>query len=140
MNLTKLYETPNKYSEQNNEAWFDDHEEIELLLEAYLQAVDGTFSQAKLLNKEIDSAMDLLMLRLDTARNSLLRIDLMVSSITSVAAVGALVAGIFGMNLSSGVEDTPHWFWGVASTLVFGSIILVTSIFWYIRHKGWLIA
>mmetsp|Transcript_12189 Transcript_12189/g.15849 ORF Transcript_12189/g.15849 Transcript_12189/m.15849 type:complete len:453 (+) Transcript_12189:89-1447(+) len=139
MNLTKIKQNPDYYFERNQVVWEGDHEEIELLLENYVQSVDGTYSQAQLLSHEIDSAMDLLYVRLDTARNQLLRVDLMVSSITSVAAVGALVAAIFGMNLRSGVEDTPEWFWTVAGILIFGCAFSVALMFLYIKYKGWLI-
>ena len=41
MNLTKVRQNPGYYAEEEEDEWEGDHEEIELLLENYVQAVDG---------------------------------------------------------------------------------------------------
>jgi Mg2+ and Co2+ transporter CorA len=79
------------------------------------------------------------MLRLDSARNHLLRIELFVAMITSSAAVGSLVAGCFGMNLNSGVEDTEGWFWGLTLTLLIGMVFFVGTVTNIVWRRGWLI-
>jgi magnesium transporter len=76
------------------------------------------------------------MLRLDSARNRLLQIELAVSMVTSTAAVGAMIAGIFGMNLNSHIQESEHWFWGVATTLVVGMIVFCAVILIVIWRKG----
>ncbi len=82
--------------------------------------------------------MSKVMLRLDSAGNHLLQIELAVSMVTSTAAVGAMVAGIFGMNLDSGIQDSKHWFWGTAATLVIGMIVFCAVVLVVIWRKGWL--
>ena len=99
----------------------------------------GTYNQARLLGDEIESAMSLLMLRLDAARNHLLEIDVHVSTIASVAGVGAFLAGVFGMNLDSGpLETVSNGMWKVGlSILALGTVVVIFSV-WYIKTRGWL--
>ena len=49
MNLSKIHSNPELYEEEEKEIWDGDHEEIEILLENYVQAVDGSYSQVLLL-------------------------------------------------------------------------------------------
>jgi len=139
MRLDKVYAYPEFFDDGNGEQWIHDHEEVELLLENYAQAIDGSISVVDALMVEIDSAMSTIALRLDSARNKLLRIDLVVSSITSVAGIGALFAGLFGMNLKSGVSEDPMWFWAWFGTIVGGLPVMVGLAVFYIYRKGLLI-
>mmetsp|Transcript_4655 Transcript_4655/g.14754 ORF Transcript_4655/g.14754 Transcript_4655/m.14754 type:complete len:540 (-) Transcript_4655:1473-3092(-) len=139
MRLDKIFAFPEFYDERNAEAWVPDHEEIELLLENYAQSIDGTLSRVDALGKEIDSAMSTIALRLDTARNKLLGVDLLVSSVTSAAAIGALFAGLFGMNLDSGVAEDPYWFWVWFGIIIGGVPVAVCIMFYAIYRQGLLI-
>ena len=138
MNLNKVQKDPLRYVNANQDQWEDDHNEVELLLESYSQSVDGVYAQAKQLEVEIESGVSVLMIQLDTARNNLLRVDLLVSCITSAAAIGALVAGIFGMNLKSEIEDNTQAFWSVAGSLFAFTVAAVVLSFSFIRRKGWI--
>ena len=138
MNLDEVHNDPQRYADENQENWEDDHNEIELLLESYAQSVDGVYAQAKQLEAEIESGVSVLMIQLDTARNNLLRVDLLVSCITGAAAIGALIAGIFGMNLKSELEDDSQSFWAVAGSLIAFTVAAVILSFSFIRRKGWI--
>lgn len=139
MNLSKVHRNPHRYAEEQEATWEADHEEMELLLENYLQLVDGIHAGAEMQEQKVEAAMSVLMIRLDSARNNLLKIELMVASVTSAAAIGALIAGIFGMNLDSDVQESPNWFWPVAGTLVCGTFLSVVLFFCYVQRSGWLI-
>jgi magnesium transporter len=80
------------------------------------------------------------MLGLASAHNNLLQIDLSVSMVTSCAAVGSLIAGCFGMNLNSGIQDAEGWFWAVTLTLLIGLVVFVGTVIVLIWKKGWLVA
>lgn len=139
MNLNKVHANPELYAEEEEELWEGDHEEIELLLENYVQAVDGIFSQAQLLGEEVESAMSILMLRLDTVRNELLQVDLCISTVSLVAGVGAVIAGIFGMNLHSGIESDTFQMWYIGGGIVLSGIAIIVLMFFVMRCKGWLL-
>jgi len=139
MNLSAVQSYPELYQEALIEHWQDDHEDVELVLESYLQELDGVKAGLQDLSDQLRTARATTTLRLSTAQNTLLGIDLVVSSMTAATAVGALIAGAFGMNLVSGIEEDANWFWGVFA-FVFGAAFLSFLIFWAcVRHKGLII-
>jgi len=139
MNLSKVQNSPEMFIDVNESEWSADHQDTELLLENYAQAVDGIIGQVSHLQQELEAAISSITLRLDTARNKLLGIELLISSFTAAAAIGALFAGLFGMNLHSGVEETPRWFWGWFIGIMVAVPILVSIMFTFIIRSGLLI-
>eukprot|EP00188_Purpureofilum_apyrenoidigerum_P001122 Plantae.Rhodophyta-Purpureofilum_apyrenoidigerum.ctg15821.p1 GENE.Plantae.Rhodophyta-Purpureofilum_apyrenoidigerum.ctg15821~~Plantae.Rhodophyta-Purpureofilum_apyrenoidigerum.ctg15821.p1 ORF type:complete len:465 (-),score=88.49 Plantae.Rhodophyta-Purpureofilum_apyrenoidigerum.ctg15821:260-1654(-) len=118
-----------------------DHEEVEMLLENYLQVIDFLSSKGRVLLESIDDAESLVEMRLDALQNRLLLVDLFISAITVVFTFGSAVSGVFGMNLPlpSTVKDLPsskYIFGGVViGTLVIMSVILL-SIFMWLAKEG----
>ena len=92
MNLTSLHRMQRRYTEENVNEW--ESGPVEILLEHYLERVDHTLEQIEISRSDLLSAESSLMLRLDTARNNLLRVELMVTAITAVGAMGSLIAGL----------------------------------------------
>ncbi|OWZ23293.1 CorA Metal Ion Transporter [Phytophthora megakarya] len=114
--LTKLFEDP---SLLENLFRFDS-EEAEVLIENYLQAIFSTRTTAELLQHRITNTESLVTLKLDSKRNYLLKVQLIFSLVSLNIAVGTMVSGMFGMNLTSGFESAARWFWGVVTaTFVF---------------------
>lgn len=64
---------------------------------------------------------------LDSNRNELLALDLKVSVATAGLGGGALIASLFGMNLQSGMEQTPGAFAAMAS-LAGLAVVAVTAV------------
>ncbi|KAI0253371.1 Mg2+ transporter protein cora-like protein [Lactifluus subvellereus] len=97
-----------------------DHEELELLLETFSKQVEEMVNEAENIHGNVQSTQEIVELILDSNRNALLALDLKVSIGTMGIGMGALIAGLFGMNLTSHMEDHPFAFMGmsVASTLV----------------------
>lgn len=139
MLLSNVHSDPGWYSESNRENWIQDHLEIELLLENYELSIDRIGSLVRRLENQIISASDSVTLRLDQARNTLLRFEVMLAGVTSAAGVGALVAAAFGMNLNSGVENAETWFWGIAGFLFVGTFVASVAMISCVYHRRWLI-
>ena len=121
MYLTRLEEDPDAFDDPDFNLF---HEEVELLLESYLQDIRGLGARAERLRFEITSTEKLVTLELDAVRNRLLQVDLALESMTMTIGFGAMIAGLFGMNLRSGKETTDGWFWGIC-ILVFGLTVIV---------------
>ncbi len=68
-------------------------------------------------------------LQLSASRNLLLKSDLFISVTTLFVTVGAMVTGIFGMNLNSNVQDDPSWFTNVVILICVGVFICVAVSF-----------
>ncbi len=62
-------------------------------------------SHIQTLNEYIKDTEDLVNIKLDQHRNQLITTDLILTAFTASMAIITTVAGIFGMNLWSGLED-----------------------------------
>lgn len=82
-----------------------EHEEVELLLESYLQEVGATVSELDVLTYAIEGTEKFVSFRLDSARNRLLKVDVIATASATALGVGQLVSGIFGMNLPTSLFD-----------------------------------
>ncbi|RLN49566.1 hypothetical protein BBJ28_00020202 [Nothophytophthora sp. Chile5] len=130
--LTKLYEDPSLLTD----LWSFDSEEAEVLIENYLQDIFTTRTKADLMQHRITNTESLVMLKLDSMRNYLLGVDLIFSLIVISLSVGTLIAGVFGMNLASGIEDAGGWFWGVVITTVVAFLVITTIGILFFKQKG----
>jgi len=99
----------------------DGHTEVEMLLESYLKQVEETVNEVATLIANVQQTQDVIELILDSSRNSLLALDLQVSIGTMGLACGGLVAALFGMNLSTQLENHPMAFLMVTSGAVAAS-------------------
>jgi magnesium transporter len=81
----------------------------------------------------VHQTQEIIELILDSSRNSLLSLDLKVSIGTMGLGGGALIASLFGMNLTTGLENNPYSF-GVA-TVSCGVIAVAISVYALRRLK-----
>ena len=63
------------------------------------------------------------------------RLELTLSIGSFAAALGAVVAGIFGMNLRSTCEESVVGFWGCTAAIIFGCIWVFAAIYKYMRQR-----
>ena len=63
------------------------------------------------------------------------RLELTLSIGSFAAAVGAMVAGIFGMNMRSKLEESFSGFWGTTGAILLGCVYLFYVIIAYTRRK-----
>ncbi|KAF4616932.1 hypothetical protein D9613_008700 [Agrocybe pediades] len=92
-----------------------EHEELEVLLESFSKQVEEIVNEAENIESNVQSTQEIVELILDSNRNALLALDLQVSIATLGIGSGALVAGLFGMNLMSHLEQHPYGFYIMAA-------------------------
>ncbi|KAJ1911020.1 magnesium ion transporter, partial [Tieghemiomyces parasiticus] len=95
----------------------NDHEEVELLLETYLKQVEETANIISALSTNMRSTEDIVNIMLDSQRNSFMLLELQVNIGMFGLTAGALVAGIFGMNLANHHEAHPFAFIMVSTAI-----------------------
>ncbi|KAG6761809.1 hypothetical protein POTOM_035046 [Populus tomentosa] len=126
----------------------EEEEEIEMLLENYLQrykkselvSIDNMQLNADYLSiseschgqaeRLLDSAKEMedsIAVNLSSRRLEVSRVELLLQVGTFCVAVGALVAGIFGMNLKSYLEEHVFAFWLTTSGIIFGAVVSTAS-------------
>ncbi|EPQ53714.1 Mg2+ transporter protein [Gloeophyllum trabeum ATCC 11539] len=106
--LDAMYLTDKKNQKERH-----DHNELEVLLESFSKQVEEIVTEANNIDANVQSTQEIVELILDSNRNSLLALDLKVSIGTMGIGAGALVAGLFGMNLKSTLEESDYAFLGM---------------------------
>lgn len=101
-------------------AYFDaydedkDLQELEDLLETYFTHVDSTHRSLNGLNEYIDDLEDLIEIELDSQRNQLIKLELILTTATLSLTCFSVVVGIFGMNIKNNIENKHDAFLFVA--------------------------
>eukprot|EP00968_Pinguiococcus_pyrenoidosus_P027330 scaffold7367_cov270-Pinguiococcus_pyrenoidosus.AAC.3 len=106
MQLSKIRNQPSLYTIPISQEVIEDHDNVEILLEAYLQSFSTLQTKLQVLDQQIDNTEESVILKLDLARNRLLKVDTMIAVVSCGFAFGSMVAGLFGMNLRNGSEDS----------------------------------
>lgn len=116
-----------------------EHDQVEMLLEAYMQVIDELVNRADLLNDAIDDTEDLVMIHLDTLRNKLLSVELALSVFSMTFGFGGLISGVFGMNLAIPLfasSGSKFWFLGVVCFIIAFIIVVSWIILLQLRRRG----
>jgi len=112
-------------------------EEWEMLLEYYLLRYETISSEASRLLEEARDLEETVALLISSRRLELSRIELILSICSIAVGSGAMMSGIFGMNLLSGLEVTRGVFWTVFGLIIVGVIVVGFGVLQYVkRHTG----
>jgi Mg2+ and Co2+ transporter CorA len=93
---------------------------LEMLFENYLNEIEWIASEVEEVIDEITNTEENVVLQLDILRNRILRFELSLSMSSFVVTCGALVTGLFGMNLTSHLETEKHIFYIVTVAMITG--------------------
>ena len=108
---------------------------VEDLLETYFAHVDGTFAELEALDEFIDDTEDFVNIELDSQRNQLIKLELVLTTATLFVSVYGVVASVFGMNLRNGSEDSKSAFVLVNVACAAGTVLAFVAAVTYIRFK-----
>ncbi len=111
-------------------------EEAEDLLETVFVDLDLLSRRLLSIDDKIEDAEELLELDLDSRRNELVGLNLIVATVAMAFGFAAVIAGVFGMNLVNSDLVDEGWVLPVVLvvTLVF-SVGLILAVFYYVKHR-----
>jgi Mg2+ and Co2+ transporter CorA len=95
---------------------------LEMLFENYLNEVEWIASEVEEVIDEITNTEEYVVLQLDLLRNRILRFELTLSLSSFIVTCGALVTGLFGMNLLNHFETHSSLFYIVTVLMASGMI------------------
>lgn len=124
------------FKETGHRRRIDQHDEIEMMLENYIKQIDTVHSEVTSALQAVKATENATQIRLDAMRNRVLRLDVFLNLGAVSTGVGGLVAGAFGMNLLSGLEEDPIAFWIVSSIAVTTSVMFFRGTLAYLRYRG----
>lgn len=136
MNLTLLKRRPRLYQYPLSSEVLGKHEEIEELLENYLNDYNSIESKLLYQKQQMQSAEELLRIRLDTARNTLLLVNTQFGILACAIAFGSFVVGGFGMNLTTELNAMPGLFALVFALTFVVIMLLFAVVVLYLRTSG----
>jgi hypothetical protein len=139
MNLTQLQLKPELW-EINSNIKHDvpsfQHEEVECILEGYLESVQSLVERIKTMRRDVGHLMQEVVLNLDIARNRIMMVSLGLNIVTVALTFGALIAGIFGMNLHSGLEVAANSFKSVVICVITFILLFGSTLGWFLWKQG----
>ncbi|XP_042958289.1 magnesium transporter MRS2-11, chloroplastic isoform X2 [Carya illinoinensis] len=113
----------------------EEEEEIEMLLENYLQRCESCHGQAERLLDSAKEMEDSIAVNLSSRRLEVSRVELLLQVGTFCVAIGALVAGIFGMNLRSYLEEHVFAFWLTTAGIIVGGVVAFFLMYSYLKAR-----
>ncbi|KAF9917666.1 magnesium ion transporter [Lobosporangium transversale] len=119
--LAALYLTEKK---EGHPRMVDQHDEAEILLEAYMKQVEEIANVVTVVKHQMQSTEDFVNVILGAKRNQLLLFELRIAMGTLGISSGAIIAGFYGMNLRNYLEQDPYAFFvvTVAALGISGSV------------------
>lgn len=97
-------------------------DEVESILENVVEQIEDIANRIEELDDNIDDTQEIITLKMSSRRNQIIKIDLLLTSVTAIFSLLAVVVGLFGMNIRNSLETSLPAFWLVAGALVVFSI------------------
>ena len=117
--------------EENSDAL----ETVENLLESYFMTVDGAYDRLVALDEFIQDTEEYINIELDSARNRLIRLDIVITAGSFSVAIFSLATGILGENVDipKGLSDVGFGVINSGMTLI--AFLTFASVMAYIRYR-----
>jgi len=103
------------------------HHDVEILLENYEDYIKEILNEINGILKEIEIYQSSISLNLAEKRNKLAELSIKIGLISIAISIGAIITGIFGMNLKTDLENANYAFIIVIIIIIF--LILIISYF-----------
>jgi hypothetical protein len=131
MSLTARHEVSCQGTDEAEAIDLNLHHDVELVVESYFRRFEDFYAESFSLRKNIEATQDTLELALDEYRNRLITINVHAAMATVGLAVSTSIAGFFGMNLYSGLEEIttyPLFWYVVGGATLGGGAIYATAV------------
>jgi magnesium transporter len=112
------------------------HEYVELLLGVYARQLSNTVMEISYLLQRLQSKQEFVALALSGYRNRMIRMNVHIGIAGLSLGLGTTIAGVFGMNLINGLEQSPMaWGYVVMGSGMAAMVIAVGSLNYLSGHK-----
>jgi len=108
--------------------------DIENILELYAADIEEVETEVKLLIEMIDGTHQFVDAHLDTVRNELMKITLVIEIFALVLGFGAVVGGFFGMNMNNHINEHNGIAFPLVVTITLLAMSLIAGVFWKIYY------
>lgn len=112
-----------------------DIEEIESIFESYTDQIERLSYHLGDLKENIDDTQEIIALKLQNRRNSIIRYDLLATLITALFSLLAVVTGLYGMNIRNNLEQDHGAFWIIVGVFILVFALFCVLILGYLKRK-----
>ena len=112
-----------------------DIEEIESIFESFTDQIERLSYHLGDLKENIDDTQEIIALKLQNRRNSIIRYDLLATLITALFSLLAVVTGLYGMNIRNNLEQNQMAFWIIVGVFVLVFALFCVLILGYLKRK-----
>jgi magnesium transporter len=109
---------------------------LETLLENYYNEVEWISSEVEDIVYEIGNTEDYVQLQLDLLRNRMIQFDLTLTIGTFSMTTGAMVAGLYGMNVDIPNMEEPETFFQISGVIFAGMGLTFAAVYRQAKRKG----
>ncbi len=112
-----------------------DIEEVESILESYTDQIERLSYHLGDLKENIDDTQEIIALKLQNRRNSIIRYDLLATLITALFSLLAVVTGLYGMNIRNNLENSHGVFMIIVGIFVLVFALFSVLVLGYLKRK-----
>jgi magnesium transporter len=110
-------------------------EEIESIFESYTDQIERLSYHVGDLKENIDDTQEIIALKLQNRRNSIIRYDLLATLITALFSLLAVITGLYGMNIANNLENNHTAFWIIVGVFVLIFALFCVVILGYLKRR-----
>ena len=114
---------------------------VEMLLEPYFMQLDNTFNKLQTLYEYVDDTEDFIHIELDSKRNQIIRMQIILTSFNASVAIVTAMTSLFAMNLAMMPGDNWHgqgpysWFVSISIASGVGALACFFAVLAFARYK-----
>ncbi len=122
-------------TQQLNQAKEINIEEVESIFESYTDQIERLTYHLGDLKENIDDTQEIIALKLQNRRNSIIRYDLLATLITALFSLLAVVTGLYGMNIANNLEENHTAFWIIVGAFFLVFFLFCVVILGYLKRR-----
>lgn len=112
-----------------------DFDEAESIMDSYVEQIEDIAHQVDELKENIDDTQEILSLKINSLRNTIIRFELVATLTTALFSLLAVITGLYGMNIRNNLENNHLAFYVIVLCFVFASIALGMMTWRFLKHK-----
>jgi len=110
-------------------------DDVESILENALEQIEDLSHRVDELDENIDDTQEILTIKLDHLRNTIIKFDLIITIATGILAFMTVVTGLYGMNIKSGLESSHEAFTKITFLLAGSFVVGMLFLLAWLRKK-----
>ncbi len=110
-------------------------DEVESVLDSFAEQLEEMSYKIGEFKENIDDTQEVLTLKMNSRRNTIIRFDLIATLVTALFSLMAVITGLYGMNIKNNLEENHEAFWIVVMFLGVSLFVFLFVLATFLRRK-----